>query len=182
MSAFAARVKDLIANGNAVNVSGLGTFYLMVKEDGEGGSELDAAFAPGKYLSDAAKMAEAKVTMQSASKSALESAVDMETMEENGNISAGSEKNTGIFIAPCDERGNYKTGTSDWVRVKDEDIIRNFMTEVIFKVPDVQGKYRIIIAAKAPLSGSTRADKLLKHALAGASGAMSAAQPKRTAA
>lgn len=242
MSAFVAGVKDLVANGNAVRISGLGTFYLTAKENEDGSSEFDIGFTADKELTESAKKAEAKVTMQSESAPAFESVINMETMEENGRISAGKfafingkrlrvagdaegtdgdsdtdanwngtngdgggntngngggsgdgrdggsntnmagasggntdasggrARDTGLFMAPCDEYGNYKTDMSDWVRVEDKNIVRNFMTEVIFKVPDVEGRYRVVIATKAPLNGSTRADKLLKHARVGASG------------
>lgn len=200
MSAFVAGVKDLIANGNAVRISGLGTFYLTAKEGEEGKSDFDVGFTPDKDLVESAKTAEAHITMQSESEPAIESVIDVDTMEENGKISAGKfvilngkrlrmagiadddasgtggsgglggTKSTGIFMAPCDNYGNYKTDRSDWIRVEDKDIIRNFMTEVIFRVPDIKGEYRVVILTKAPLNGSTRRDKLLKHARTGASG------------
>lgn len=208
MSAFVSSIKEVISSGNAVRISGLGTFYLTAKEGEDGENEFDIAFAAAGGLTEAARNAEAEVILPSESKPEIETVQDMNSMEENGKASAeglvimsgkrmrvaGDDADTtaagnasgvtgamgassggtgaletGIFMAPCDEYDNYKTDMSDWVRVDDKEVKRNFMTEVIFRVPKIAGKYRIVIATKAPLNGSTRADKLLKHARVGAS-------------
>lgn len=198
MSAFVASVKEIIANGNAVRISGLGTFYLTLKEGEEEENEFGVAFTAAKGLIEAAEQTEVKVMLPSESEPAIEKVQDMDSMEENGKISAQSlvilsgrrmriagdtidnamnsstgasnTVETGIFLAPCDKYDNYKTDMSDWVRVDDKEVKRNFMTEVIFRVPKIEGKYRIVISTKAPLNGSRREDKLLKHARVGASG------------
>lgn len=186
MSAFVASVKELVANGNAVRVSGLGTFYITAKEGKEGEREFDVGFTPDKTLVEAAKSAEAKAVMASDSSPVIETVQDMDKMsavEENGEVSggklcalngrqmrvAGDEAETGIFMVPCDDDGNYKKDMSDWVRADSKSIWRNNMKEVIFKVPKVAGKHRICIATKAPLNGNKREEMLLKHARVGVS-------------
>lgn len=191
MAAFVKSVQTLVAEGNAVRVSGLGTFYLTVKEtegskkgvEGEEGkTEFGVGFAPDKSLTEAARKAEAHVTMQSESKPVIETITNMDTMEENSIINgdkfailegermrvAGDEE-TGIYMVPCDENDNYKDDMSDWVKASEQGLRRNAMKSVVFRVPQVTGRYRIAIVTKAPLNGSKREDKLLKHNRVGVS-------------
>lgn len=186
MSAFVASVRELVANGNAVKVSGLGTFYITAKENKDGEREFGMGFTPDKALTEAAKSAEAKVVMKSDSSPVIETVQDIDKMsvlEENGEISggklcalsgrqmrvAGDAVETGIFMVPCDDDGNYRKDMSDWVRADDKSIWRNSMKEIIFRVPNVTGKHRICIATKAPLNGNKREEMLLKHARVGIS-------------
>lgn len=56
-------------------------------------------------------------------------------------------------MVPCDEHGNYRVDRYDWVRIKTGDIKANYMTKVLFRVPQgMQGKYRIAICTRAPLA------------------------------
>lgn len=186
MSAFVTSVQKLVANGNAVRVSGLGTFYFTAKEGEDGGNEFGVGFAPDKDLTEAAQSAEARVVMKSDSSPVIETIGDMETMttvEENGKVTsdefcvldgrqlrvAGDAVETGIFMVPCDKDGNYKKDMSDWVRTSDAVIWKNTMREVIFRVPKVAGLHRICIATKAPLNGSKDEAKWLKHSRVGLS-------------
>lgn len=195
MSAFVKSVQTVISHGNAVRISGIGTFYIKVvqaKEEGEK-ETFEVSFTPAKELNMAAKKAQVEVVKQSETMPKIENVENMDTMEEDGSMTAGKfasingkrlriagdgdsdsdggrgggvpEDGTGLYLVPCDEYGNYKDDRSDWVRVEDRFIKRNVMTQVLFKVPlGIKGRYRIGISTRAPLSGSTREELLIKKA------------------
>lgn len=183
MNAFVASVKELVSEGNAVRISGIGTFYLTAKDDGAGDNEFGVGFTPAQGLVEAARCAEAKAVMESESAPVLETVLDMETMEENNTVTAGlpavvsgerlrvagDEEETGVYLAPCDAEDNCHQDRRDWVRVASRFVWRNFMGEVMFKVPNVKGRHRVVIATKAPLNGSHDEALLLKHARVGMS-------------
>lgn len=186
MSAFVAAVKSLVEDGNAVRISGLGTIYITATQGDDGKPDFGVGFAADKSLMEAAQCAEAKAVMESEIEPLIENVQDMDTMEENGEISAnrnveitgkrlqtaGDDETTGVFMVPCDEDDNYKPDRSNWIRVNDDEVHRNFMSMVLFRVPNIKGRYRICVVTRSPLNGSRRKDKLLKHSRMGISAAM----------
>lgn len=198
MAGFVASVKELMAEGNAVRISGIGTLYLTAKEGEDGGNEFGVGFTPAEELVEAAKIAEAHAVLESESAPVLESVQDTSSQGMafaggmNGNGSgndkltsdrlacvngkrlriAGDTAETGIFLVPVDEYDNYKLDKSDWIRVDDSKVWRNMAKEVMFTVPKASGRYRIAISTKAPLNGSSNETLLLKHARLGLSAAV----------
>ena len=72
-------------------------------------------------------------------------------------------ENSGIFLAPCDDEGIYKTDESDWVSVCNaEDLIDNTNTQLEFNVPvdTTAGTYRLIV--KTASSTGNRVNKTLR--------------------
>lgn len=200
MSAFVKSVQNIISHGNAVRISGIGTFYIKTVQPAEEGGEetFEVSFTPAKALNEAAQKAQVEVVKPSETFPKVESVENMDTMESNGEITAGKfaaisgkrlriagengdsdsdgdggrgggggvpKDGTGLYLVPCDEYDNYKDDKSDWIRVEDRFIKRNVMTQVLFKVPlGIKGRYRIGISTRAPLSGSTREELLIKKA------------------
>lgn len=193
MSAFVASVQTLVSKGSAVRISGIGTFYITaqaVQTEGEGGEGTGEAknafgisFTPDKRLVAAASNAEAEVVRRSVTQPSIENVQNMDNMQNNCTLTSGKAaeitghklriacgkgpeaEECGIFMVPCDDAGSYKADKSDWVRVKDSDIVKNFMTDVLFRVPKgLAGTYRLGICTKSPLSGSKKDGALLKKA------------------
>lgn len=190
MSAFVASVKTLMGQGNAVRISGLGTFYLKaaeMNESEESVSEFAVSFTPDKSLTEAVQKAQTEVVTQSNTEPVILEVFNMDSLEESEEITSGKGveitgkrlriageeggmDGTGLFMVPCDSGGNYKDDKSDWIKVNSGEIKKNYMTQITFRVPwELEGKYRIAIVTRAPLSGSKREDLLIKSERCGVS-------------
>lgn len=192
MSAFVASVKTLMGRGNAVRISGLGTFYLKAAEMSESGqsvSEFEVSFTPDKSLTQSVQGTETEAVTQNNTEPSIEEVENMDTMEANGVLTngkgaeiegrrlriagEGDTDGTGLFMVPCDEMGNYRVDRQDWIKVDWGNIRKNYMTMVSFRVPKgLSGKYRLAIVTRAPLSGSKREDLLIKSERCGVSKAV----------
>lgn len=184
LSAFVESAASLVAEGNAVRISGLGTIYITATQGDDGKPQFGVGFAPDKKLLEAAKCAEAKAVIASDSAPLIESVQDLDTMALNTTVTAECNvelrgrrlgiagegmDGTGLYMAPCDGDGNYKRDMSDWIRIDDGQVHRNFATLVWFRVPKIAGHYRICIVTRAPVNGERGDEKLMRRARTGAS-------------
>lgn len=188
MTAFVSSVKTLLAQGNAVRVSGLGTFYLRspgailtptpsVADLGE----LTIGFSTDVKLPLVVKDTEVSAIVDADTSPAFATVTNMDTMETDGTITpekcititgqrlrlAGkASDNCGLYFAPQAAGGTgYDADESKWKRVADSEVYKNNPTNLLVRVPDslAAGSWYIVVRTKSPASGVAKDDKgLLK--------------------
>lgn len=99
MGAFVKSVQTIISHGNAVRISGLGTFYIKtVSSDGteadkkeglKGNETFEVSFTPAKSLNQAAQKAQVETVKQCESEPKVETVQNMDTLQEGTDLSAG---------------------------------------------------------------------------------------------
>lgn len=104
MSAFVKSVQSIISHGNAVRISGLGTFYIKVlpKGESEGANNgntsgikeedvFEVSFTPDKKLNEYAKKAQVELVRQSETEPQVETVDNMYDMtEDSSELTAGA--------------------------------------------------------------------------------------------
>lgn len=59
---------------------------------------------------------------------------------------AGVPEETGVFLAPCDEKGAYTDDSTRWIHIPAADLIDNTASRLLFNVPpELSGTYRVLI-------------------------------------
>lgn len=88
MSAFVKSVQVIISKGNAVRISGLGTFYIKVvpKNDEDEEDTFEVSFTADKTLNTYAKKVQAELVKQSETEPQVETVDNMYTMTENSDV------------------------------------------------------------------------------------------------
>lgn len=187
MTAFVDAVKVILAGGNAVRISGLGTFYLtapgVVKTKNPTPAdigELDVSFTKDKDLhlvlsdtkvaaivdNDTSPVFGAVLDLDSAATGSVTKEKLAELSGKMLRVAGAASDGCGLYIVPCDSDGNYKSDKSDWVRVADADIFKNMPTIIRFRVPASLNctDAKLAICTKAPTSGIVKSDAdLLKY-------------------
>lgn len=87
MSAFVKSVQLIISKGNAVRISGLGTFYIKVvpKSDEDEEDTFEVSFTADKKLNTYAQKVQAELVKQSETEPQVETVDNMYTMTENSD-------------------------------------------------------------------------------------------------
>lgn len=175
MSAFVSEVKDELSRGNAVKISGLGTFYLRIPGAISTSTptvadlgRLAIGFAADVKLPLTVKDTEVSAIVEKETMPEFGEVTDMDTMM-SGSITSGkyvrikgkylavageaSEK-CGVYVAPVASDGSYKADQSDWIRCDDADIRTNTATQVMVRMPALtSGSYKLAIKTRSPANG-----------------------------
>ncbi len=188
MDRMKARCIEEIKAGNAVSLLDLGTMYLGIKGSFTiDAGNTDVSALKGKELtvgftaSDDIQKAVSQLKIGSVSLSlkapAIHSIINLATKEEGKTLAIGKGvelkgnrlkitgiNGCGIFFAPVQEDGSVTSDETKWVKVEEENILKNYPKSLIFQVPSTlaAGKYIIVVRTlycggnttlKAPVTG-----------------------------
>ena len=75
---------------------------------------------------------------------------------------AGNNDETGVFLASCDENGKYSENISEWIQIKNDELIDNTASVLLFNVPveAKSGTYRLIV--RTAYGSGTRINKTVR--------------------
>lgn len=169
--------------GNAVDLFGLGTFYITAfpSKDDPAQTKLSVNFTPSQEARDAVSNVIVTMTKEENTDPRIASLKNLYTQQEGNTLSAnysvrisgsrlriaGDEKLAGIFFAPCDDTGTHDTTGANWIQVKENDIETNKPTELSFFLPKTvtAGRYRLLVKTAANANGSGTLKTRLRSAL-----------------
>lgn len=178
MSAFVTSVKTLLGQGNAVRISGLGTFYPKVV----GGintpaptvadlGPLKVGFTNAEELHLAVADTEIAAIVDADTSPQIASVLDMDTMKESSitankalkvkgkmmRLAGDASDSCGLYFAPENAaKTSYDTDETKWVRQDDLNVFTNKPGELLVKTPAALTsgtKYYIVIRTLCPASG-----------------------------
>lgn len=180
MTAFIDAIKSILANGNAVQVGDLGTFYLSCPGGFEYGStqttaelskRLRVCFKPSAKLQLAVSSTVVSAIIECDNSPVITSITDMDTYDDSTlqanrivRISglrlrlAGAESDDcGVYFVPADSNHDPDMDTANWKRVSDTYVYKNRPSELLVRVPALtQGSsFFIAIRTVAPAAGGT---------------------------
>ena len=174
-----------LSAGNAVDVFGLGTFYLIAypQKDDESKTTISVNFTPSQEARDAVSGVDISTLQQENTDPVITGLKNLYTKQEGDVLSAGysvrvsgtrlriagDEAAAGVFFAPCTEDGTYNSAGADWIQIKESAIETNRPTALSFFLPSgvTAGTYRLIIKTSAGAAGSRINKTLVRTALYG---------------
>lgn len=170
MDRMKSRILAEIKAGNAVSLLDLGTMYLTLKgsftmnsENSDisalKGNNLSVGFTPSEEIQNAVshlKVGSISLCLKAPS---VNSIVNLSSKKEAKILSAGKcvelkgtrlkvlGENSGIFFAPINSSGETENDESKWIKVPNENLLKNYPKSLIFQVPLslAEGKYAIAI-------------------------------------
>lgn len=172
MDRMKARVIAEIKAGNAVSLLGLGTAYLALKGsftvDTDNldvsalkGKGLSVAFCPSADMQSAVSQLKVGSISLGLRAPSINAVVNLATKSTDRKLSLGkcaelqgnrlkvSGGGSGVFFVPVDETGKTAGDESQWVRIPDDSIVKNYPKSLIFQVPDTLGtETRYVLAVR----------------------------------
>lgn len=174
-----------LSAGNAVDVFGLGTFYLTANPSKDTGSQtkISVDFTPSQEARDAVAGVDVSVMQEENTDPVITGLKNLYTKKEGDVLSAGysvrisgsrlriagDESTEGIFFAPCKADGTYDLTGADWIQVKESALETNKPSSLSFFLPSgvIAGTYRLIIKTAASGTGSRINKTLVRTTLYG---------------
>lgn len=172
-------ILSLLSEGKAVDLLEMGILYLKPQKGMESTNPeisdvptMTLGFTPSIKAIEAVKNITVGADITKSNLPMPKTLLDLPTKMLGVDITSGytvrtglkvAGENSGIFLAPCDDEGIYKTDESDWVSVCNaEDLIDNTNTQLEFNVPvdTTAGTYRLIV--KTASSTGNRVNKTLR--------------------
>lgn len=175
-------ILSLLREGKAVDLLEMGILYLKPQKGMESTNpeisdvpSMTLGFTPSIKAIEAVKNITVGADITKSNLPMPKTLLDLHTKTLGVDITSGytvrvggtglkvAGENSGIFLAPCDDEGIYKTDESDWVSVCNaEDLIDNTNTQLEFNVPvdTTAGTYRLIV--KTASSTGNRVNKTLR--------------------
>jgi hypothetical protein len=172
-----------LSAGNAVDVFGLGTFYLIAypSKDDASKTTISVSFTPSQEARDAVAGVDISAMQTENTDPVITELKNLYTQKAGDELSAGysvrvsgsrlriagDESTAGIFFAPCKEDGTYDLTGTGWIQVKESAIETNNPSALSFFLPSAvtAGTYRLIIKTAASTNGSRINKTLVRTAV-----------------
>lgn len=161
-------ILSLLESGKAVDLFEMGTLYLKPKKGIESENpdindipEMALSFTPSELALRSVVNVTAGADVTESKIPVITELYDMHTRSAGNLVSpggtirlkgrrlkiAGDEKETGIFLAPCDETGKYSEDRSSWNQIKASELIDNSNGNLSFNIPSdiATGNYRLVV-------------------------------------
>lgn len=170
MDRMKARILAEIKAGNAVSLLDLGTMYLALKGsftmDGSNtdasalkGKSLKVGFTPSEDVQNTVSCLKIGSVSLNLKAPSINTIVNLATKQEtkvlsvgkgvelNGNRLKIAGENSGLFFAPVNSEGKIDADESNWIKVPEENILKNYPKSLIFQLPVtlLAGKYTIVV-------------------------------------
>lgn len=170
MDRMKARILAEIKAGNAVSLLDLGTMYLALKGsftmDGNNtdasalkGKSLTVGFTPSEDVQNTVSQLKIGSVSLNLKAPSINTIINLATKQEakilsigkgvelNGNRLKITGDNSGLFFAPINSEDKLDADESNWVKVPEENLLKNYPKSLIFQVPVtlLAGKYIIVI-------------------------------------
>ena len=180
---FRNAILELLKAGKAVDLLEMGILY--IKPDGSIDSQapdindvpkMTLSFSPSDIALEAVKDVTAGADISTTNEPLLASLYNIHTRTDGTELSkghsaritgkrlkiAGSEAETGLYLASCSEDGAYDADFSTWTSLGMENIVDNTNTNILFNIPDTvkEGNYRLII--RTAYGSGTRINKTVR--------------------
>lgn len=176
-------ILELLQTGKAVDLLEMGILY--IKPDG--GMEtaspgindvpsMKVAFTPSELALEAVKGVSVAADVTATTAPEITEVFDMHTRKKGTEITsgqtvrikgkrlkvAGNNDETGVFLASCDENGKYSENISEWIQIKNDELIDNTGSVLLFNVPveAKPGAYRLIV--RTAYGSGTRINKTVR--------------------
>lgn len=173
-------IVELLKEGKSVDLLELGTLYIKpassmetLTPDVSDVPEMSVSFSPSELALSSVKGVVVGVDVTKSTEPEIVSLLDMKTKSSGVKISAGgtvkiagkrlkvagsAEHKVGVFFAPCDADGFYKTDMADWICVPAEELsMGNTSGSLLFNVPESvsAGTYRLAVRTSYASTGRT---------------------------
>lgn len=170
MDRMKARILAEIKAGNAVSLLGLGTMYLALKGsftmDGSNtdasalkGKSLTVGFTPSEDIQNTVSQLKIGSVSLNLRAPSINSIVNLATKQETKVLSLGkcaelkgnrlkiTGDESGIFFAPVTSESEIDSDEGNWIKVPEENLLKNYPKSLIFQVPGtiLAGKYAIVV-------------------------------------
>lgn len=173
-------IVELLKEGKSVDLLELGTLYIKpassmetLTPDVSDVPEMSVSFTPSELALSSVKGVVVGVDVTKSTEPEITSLLDMKTKASGSKISAGgtvkisgkrlkvaggADHKVGVFFAPCDADGFYKTDMTDWICVPAEELsMGNTSGSLLFNVPESvsAGAYRLAVRTAYASTGRT---------------------------